>query len=866
MNLLSLPDVVRFMRIPIVNSSVALTALLALGSPLLCGETTEPPGTLPITALEIRPDGAWALRQGMVDGSGQVLGLPADFNLQRSRFAVAGDGPPLMPRLERQFRDLLGDDRGNNQDIEGPELAPRELSNGAEDDEAFDRRIHRLNVLEQELKNLDEDEDHLRRQLNRINALGREQSESSSKDGERAPNAEQLGAAMAFIEAEQARLLSTLSTIADRREAIHLEQYTLDSELLRPLPPVALVVTAAAGRRLSLIHPVDGLRWAPSYRIRIDHDQALLVRDALIDANLSTDLSIGRLTLHGSSTLNQLGPPSIDITHLTVTDARPPQEPGETARSRELRTEMAQTASESSVWTTGQQLLRLQRADGSWGDEPHRVSSTALAVLAFLGSGYDHRTPNRYRRVVQRGMSFLAQHAASNDQLSTQALVTRTLAEAQAMTNDPELTPKVQQAMAQLAALADSPAKLEAALSRRGPLEGPVAVALTAMTLNSVRASNVETNTETLSKALKALRPQLNDHRDRHLGALVQAVISIHQGAQPFATNEKEGHRRLTEWLAHSAEWIEAGQMERVLFATLVFFQAGGENWTQWNAVHSPRMIQVLHLIHTRDNISTVIPHPLGDVAALALVEMSMQFYYRYTPPQGGQPLRATQVRPPPAPRPSLPNLSQALGPWPLVLDLGAVTLEAGSGLRRLRVDEHPLPGSITRVTVPAVNPGVWRVLHTRNPLPTVLAAGQAEVVVDALPIGSTQLPLVPPGQPLRLDLGRDERFHVQRSVSREEREIGGRRVHTVTITFTVHGPDGVAVEVQEALPRPASPEIRLRSIEPAWNDDRLDRALHEDPRWLLNINPSDGVATATIQYELRHPAHLRLHENGATP
>ena len=32
-------------------------------------------------------------------------------------------------------------------------------------------------------------------------------------------------------------------------------------------------------------------------------------------------------------------------------------------------------------------------------------------MLSKLGSGYDHRTPNRYRRVVQRGLAFLKEQA-----------------------------------------------------------------------------------------------------------------------------------------------------------------------------------------------------------------------------------------------------------------------------------------------------------------------------------------------------------------------------------------------------------------------------------------------------------------------
>ncbi len=82
---------------------------------------------------------------------------------------------------------------------------------------------------------------------------------------------------------------------------------------------------------------------------------------------------------------------------------------------------------------------------------PGRMAATGIALLAFLGAGYDHRAPGLYRETVEAGLRYIKyrarqtkfgidfREAGERYGMYTHAIVTVTVCEAYELTDDPEL-------------------------------------------------------------------------------------------------------------------------------------------------------------------------------------------------------------------------------------------------------------------------------------------------------------------------------------------------------------------------------------------------------------------------------------------
>ncbi len=121
-------------------------------------------------------------------------------------------------------------------------------------------------------------------------------------------------------------------------------------------------------------------------------------------------------------------------------------------------------ASEGAVDAALRWFMRHQSVDGSWDvqtyqnncteagskcepghyerGETSRAGITGLVVLCYLGAGYDHKTPNRYKTTVAKGIDWLLASQTADGSFMAgaynyeQAIAVMTMGETFAMTND----------------------------------------------------------------------------------------------------------------------------------------------------------------------------------------------------------------------------------------------------------------------------------------------------------------------------------------------------------------------------------------------------------------------------------------------
>ena len=118
-----------------------------------------------------------------------------------------------------------------------------------------------------------------------------------------------------------------------------------------------------------------------------------------------------------------------------------------------------------------------------------------------LGAGYDHKTPNKYRKSVATGLQrIFALDPASLD-LPVLALATSALTEAYAMTNDLTLRPHAERFLGSLRTR--WPDELPRWLGRGGAFAGPEEVVLIVRALHSSLAGGLEVGDDL--KTLRAL-------------------------------------------------------------------------------------------------------------------------------------------------------------------------------------------------------------------------------------------------------------------------------------------------------------------------------------------------------------------------
>ncbi|MBA3707640.1 MAG: terpene cyclase/mutase family protein [Planctomycetes bacterium] len=313
------------------------------------------------------------------------------------------------------------------------------------------------------------------------------------------------------------------------------------------------------------------------------------------------------------------------------------------------------------------------------GDAETTMAMTGYAVLCFLGAGYDHQTPNKYKAVVKKGLDYMISAQKADGSLGTHnyqnAIATMALAEAFAMTGDPALKTPAQNGVNTILARQNQDlAKAPAAAGTKDPYGGfgwdysapngrsdSSVTGWNVMALKSALAAQLnigngmEGAKQWLEKVWKANNPdwakldpykgesvfpyqymsdQANGGAPGHQGlACVGAVCAVFLGHHAGDTMLESLCNTIMNKQTPAAYPCNTYYM---YYNTLAIFQVGGERFKRWNTTVRDMLVNAQKKGNgcfdgSWDWEGTAFHgYDVGRVLSTAYCCLSLEVYYRY--------------------------------------------------------------------------------------------------------------------------------------------------------------------------------------------------------------------------------------------
>ena len=295
------------------------------------------------------------------------------------------------------------------------------------------------------------------------------------------------------------------------------------------------------------------------------------------------------------------------------------------------------------------------------------VACTGYALLCFLGAGYDHKTPNKWRAVVKGGIDWLVereQDGVLDDRNYAQGVATMALAEAYGMTNDPGLREPAQRAVDVLLKRQHQGGDgygMGWDYGKSKERQDSSVTGWCVMALKSAKAGGLNTGNglegakNWLEGAWKRTNPNWKElspydrskfcyawwiERDEIknddrvcIGALCAVFLGYRQGDVLLETLANEimatDYPRTTSYPTNTY-WM--------YYNTLAIFQVGGERWKQWNDTVRDMLVQAQKNTDdcydgSWDWVDTRFHgRATGRLLSTAYCCLSLEVYYRYLP------------------------------------------------------------------------------------------------------------------------------------------------------------------------------------------------------------------------------------------
>lgn len=302
--------------------------------------------------------------------------------------------------------------------------------------------------------------------------------------------------------------------------------------------------------------------------------------------------------------------PSLDFTPVTL-DRVAADGGGLAGRQAARRAELVtqgggDEATETAVDRGLDWLVRHQWPDGGWsfrhpnhrqsrnaGNSASRSAATGLALLCFLGRNHHHLEQGPYQKVVLDGLNFLLQTSKRGDltQLTEhsmygQGIATLALAEAWALSEDPQLAPKVQEAVDFIVAAQHPLGGWRYMPGQLGDINvtGWQWLALKTAGLAGARVPDVTwqraskfVESQSVSPGAFFTYPGLDPTLAQPVPTAIGVLLRMYQGWGPGRDEIAMG----VDYLA--SQRVSNNHIYFNYYTTMVLFHYGGPVWKNWN-------------------------------------------------------------------------------------------------------------------------------------------------------------------------------------------------------------------------------------------------------------------------------------------
>ncbi|MBA3709510.1 MAG: terpene cyclase/mutase family protein [Planctomycetes bacterium] len=270
-----------------------------------------------------------------------------------------------------------------------------------------------------------------------------------------------------------------------------------------------------------------------------------------------------------------------------------------------------------------------------WLEDQCEVGLTGFAVLCYLGAGYDHQTPNKYKVTDKKGLDYLISIQNANGYIGRRnyenAVATMALAEAFAMTGDPALRGPAQNGVNAILACQNQDLAPGAAPKESGygngfgwdyvsatarndsSVTGWQVMALKSALAGGLNVGNgmdgakkwLERTWKATNPGWASLNPYTGESRMPYAFDSATGAIDIAGAPAPGAPSPEAhdltcvgcvcavflGHHAGDPMLETLANYVSSHQIPKaypcntyyMYYNTLAMFQVGGEKWKTWN-------------------------------------------------------------------------------------------------------------------------------------------------------------------------------------------------------------------------------------------------------------------------------------------